>query len=720
MFPSINDFNMTKNLTLEKFKAQTRRKMTIHILSNNKEDCKSFVKLMANEEIKNNYQLLEEEIEKKINLFSFMNYKIYKSSNDLIKEIIEKAHNIAENPSNIDEYSDMLLILDNKNIFEQIDNIRKELFENNDNTSFFESNPYLFPFIIFLSKENLNLKNLDFNYVSSKIFQYKINLDFDSIQNIHNINQKENIEKIKETNEFLSFSRKINVIFSYYNELGDEFSFINSKNQEKLINNEDNNNFPVFINILLLGETGSGKSTLINLLLEEKKSLEGGHGKSTTSKNILVYKKSNLAIRFYDVKGIEDETTFKNYIKILKDLNGNEHTSPDGLNAIFYLKSYGDNTIIKGYEEKIIAELTNFKIPILYIFTNVNYDINDEKAVERTKKARQSDRDRKQNLIKDEIKKNFSNQNSFNKYFDKYIKFYFVNLVENISLNVPTFGIDKVLSFFQESVKEEDWEKLLEYCRKNDIKHCSDYCKKNPFLQPYSDLNAINERNKAEALDYLEELKFGSFFSGLIPLANIPFHIGLKRLFKNKLMHLYGFDCDTKEYTKEEDKKKEKLDITQNEIKEESKINEHENLISTREENEELINEKINIENEKKNMNLENKKSINKTINEKVSSKGRNVGVIAKGIFDIGVPIVEYVITASLSAISFMAFPITILGTAIWSVYNIDNDCKKILDIFDKAFLKNKFISLEHYINAFRDVINDIESLGKKLVQSKK
>ena len=136
MFPSINDFNMTKNLTLEKFNAQTRRKMTIHILSNNKEDCKSFVKLMANKEIKNNYQLLEKEIEKKINLFSFMHYKIYTYSNYLIKQIIEKAHNIAQNPSNIDEYSDMLLILDNENTFEQIDDIRKELYENNYNTSF--------------------------------------------------------------------------------------------------------------------------------------------------------------------------------------------------------------------------------------------------------------------------------------------------------------------------------------------------------------------------------------------------------------------------------------------------------------------------------------------------------------------------------------------------------------------------------------------------------
>ena len=42
--------------------------MTIHILSNNIEDCKSFVTLMANEEFENN-QLLEKEIEKKIIYF---------------------------------------------------------------------------------------------------------------------------------------------------------------------------------------------------------------------------------------------------------------------------------------------------------------------------------------------------------------------------------------------------------------------------------------------------------------------------------------------------------------------------------------------------------------------------------------------------------------------------------------------------------------------------
>ena len=73
---------------------------------------------------------------------------------------------------------------------------------------------------------------------------------------------------------------------------------MNSNNEEKIINNEGESDSPVFINILLIGNSGAGKSTLINLILEEKKSLEGGNGFSTTSKNILVYKKANLALRF--------------------------------------------------------------------------------------------------------------------------------------------------------------------------------------------------------------------------------------------------------------------------------------------------------------------------------------------------------------------------------------------------------------------------------------
>lgn len=111
--------------------------------------------------------------------------------------------------------------------------------------------------------------------------------------------------------------RKLYVLYSYYNELGDVFSFINSENKEKLIQIEEDMDGTAFINILFLGQSGVGKSTLINLILEEKKSLEGGTGNATTSKNFLVYKKSGVPIRLLDAKGIEKQETVDNYDKIL-------------------------------------------------------------------------------------------------------------------------------------------------------------------------------------------------------------------------------------------------------------------------------------------------------------------------------------------------------------------------------------------------------------------
>ena len=73
--------------------------------------------------------------------------------------------------------------------------------------------------------------------------------------------------------EFLSIDRRLNVIFSYYNELGNEFSFINSDGNEQIIRLEDEEDISSFINIFVIGRSGCGKSTLINLILGEKKSL---------------------------------------------------------------------------------------------------------------------------------------------------------------------------------------------------------------------------------------------------------------------------------------------------------------------------------------------------------------------------------------------------------------------------------------------------------------
>ena len=103
---------------------------------------------------------------------------------------------------------------------------------------------------------------------------------------------------------------------------------------------EDDTNITVFINILLLGRSGSGKSTLLNCILDEKKSIEGGIGISTTTKNILIYQKENIPLRFYDVRGIENESTVKNYITILSNFYGERVSVKESINAIFYCMEY--------------------------------------------------------------------------------------------------------------------------------------------------------------------------------------------------------------------------------------------------------------------------------------------------------------------------------------------------------------------------------------------
>lgn len=205
---------------------------------------------------------------------------------------------------------------------------------------------------------------------------------------------KQNVQKAKNS-EILALYRRLNVLFSYYNELGDIFSFKNSKGEEVLIKIEDDINIAVFINVLLLGRSGAGKSTLINLLLDEKKSIEGGTGFSTTSKNIVVYQKTDVPLRFYDVKRIENEETVKNYSEILKNYNGKNNSSNDAINAIFYCMEYkSTGTIIEEMENKLFEKLVEFNIPILFIFTKCPYNPYQENKNKKAKKAREIEREK--------------------------------------------------------------------------------------------------------------------------------------------------------------------------------------------------------------------------------------------------------------------------------------------------------------------------------------
>ena len=259
----------------------TPRKMTIHVLSNNIKDCVSFIEYLAKEKIdERKRELYQINIKNKKNLFSFMNYKIYDSPEIILESLKTKSKKIQQDPKKLNfYYSEVIIVLGNEEY--HIESLKKGIIEDD-----ILSENYYTPFIIFLTPLDLNLND----FTHSKTFQYKFILN--DILNFK-LDQTDN----NCFSEICAFFRKLYILFSYYNELGDVFSFINSEGKKCLVKIEDDTNITVFINILLLGRTGSGKSTLLNCILDEKKSIEGGIGISTTTKNILIYQKKKYTLK---------------------------------------------------------------------------------------------------------------------------------------------------------------------------------------------------------------------------------------------------------------------------------------------------------------------------------------------------------------------------------------------------------------------------------------
>lgn len=122
-----NIFQKTSNYfnkwELDEFQKETPRKMTLHILSKNRDICVSFIEFLTNEKLGDgSNELLEKQIIKKLNLFSFINYKIYNKASELMKSIIQAIiddkKNLAPNSPIKSTYSEVVIIIDNSDIKE--------------------------------------------------------------------------------------------------------------------------------------------------------------------------------------------------------------------------------------------------------------------------------------------------------------------------------------------------------------------------------------------------------------------------------------------------------------------------------------------------------------------------------------------------------------------------------------------------------------------------
>jgi len=149
--------------------------------------------------------------------------------------------------------------------------------------------------------------------------------------------------------------------------------------------------------------------------------------------------------------------------------------------------------------------------------------------------------------------------------------------------------------------------------------------------------------------------------------------------------------------------------MTQILIEEASKLNNIENTNS-------FINEN-QINSQEFNHTIE--KKIDNEINNKCNKLKTYLLNIGKRILDVGIPVTLFITKTGLKSIGVAFLPITTIASIFWSRKNIDHDCKIYLDIFIEAFQDLKFKVLGHYINAFMEVIDGLDNLGKKLENGK-
>jgi GTP-binding protein EngB required for normal cell division len=165
-------------------------------------------------------------------------------------------------------------------------------------------------------------------------------------------------------------------ICSYYNELGDTFDLPTNSNfkltEKKFLF------FSYRINFMVCGGTGVGKSTLINLLLQEKKSL-AGEGFSQTSK-IVKYIHKNLPVFIYDTPGFtlgkNDEV--KVTLDAIKDLIYELNSRKKNIDIIFYLINSQSGRTLQGIEFEILKFFVKMKIKIFFVLTRVFNKIQGE------------------------------------------------------------------------------------------------------------------------------------------------------------------------------------------------------------------------------------------------------------------------------------------------------------------------------------------------------
>ena len=175
---------------------------------------------------------------------------------------------------------------------------------------------------------------------------------------------------------------------SIHNELGEFFSI--GKDNNTIIDYDLNlRYFPFNINLCCIGRFGKGKSTGVNVLLNEYKAKESSRGNSQTQK-LTYYQVSNAPIRILDIPGFNSEETIKLAVDEFKMCSEEINRLKDYIHIFLYFLNFNDDRMIAEFEYPVMEEIINYKdSKVIYVVTHSNKNAEEEDLEEYIKKINQ-------------------------------------------------------------------------------------------------------------------------------------------------------------------------------------------------------------------------------------------------------------------------------------------------------------------------------------------
>ena len=168
---------------------------------------------------------------------------------------------------------------------------------------------------------------------------------------------------------------------SIHNELGDRFTVGEGENEEDydLIEHY----YPFNINIACIGRFGQGKSTGVNVILDEYKAKESAKGSSQTL-GLTFYQARDQPIRLLDIPGFEDSETVKKAVEKFHQCGEKINKIKDNLHIILYFLNYQENRSFANLELPILEEVCNHKnSKVIYVVTHSKPDMDETEKEEK-------------------------------------------------------------------------------------------------------------------------------------------------------------------------------------------------------------------------------------------------------------------------------------------------------------------------------------------------